>query len=78
MISYHYWQKHFTAAPDVIGRTIKMNGYPFTIIGVAPPSFGGTEIIMSADFWVPMSMELEIEPGNVWYHSRYAWNIWTV
>lgn len=35
VISYRYWQKHFTAAPDVIGRTIKMNGYPFTIIGVA-------------------------------------------
>lgn len=76
VISDRFWRSHFNADANVLGRSIKMNGYPFTIIGVAPRSFGGTELIMNADFWVPMSMELEIEPGNDWLHSAHAWNIW--
>ncbi|MGH9655458.1 MAG: ADOP family duplicated permease, partial [Bryobacteraceae bacterium] len=76
VISDRFWRSHFDASPNVLGRTIKLNGYQFSIIGVAPPSFGGTELIITADFWVPMSMELEIEPGNDWLHSAHAWNIW--
>ncbi len=78
VISHRYWQTRFAGDPNVIGRTVKMNGYPFTIVGVAPASFLGTELIISADFWVPMSMELEIEPNNDWYHSRFSSNIWVM
>jgi predicted permease len=78
VISYRYWQSRFAADRNVIGKSIKINGYLFTIVGVASPSFVGTELIMAGDFWVPMSMELEIEPGNDWFHSRSAGNIWVM
>ncbi len=78
VISDRYWRSHFAADPNVLGRVVKVNGYPFTVIGVAPPKFTGTELILACDFWVPMSMELEIEPGNDWYHSRDASNIWVM
>ncbi len=78
VISYRYWQSRFGADPKILGRAVKIDGYPFTVIGVAPPSFKGTELIMAGDFWAPMSMELEMEPGNDWFHSRYASNIWTM
>ncbi|MGI9073308.1 MAG: ADOP family duplicated permease [Bryobacteraceae bacterium] len=78
VISYRYWQSHFAGDPNVVGRAVKINGYPLTIIGVAPPSFLGTELIIAGDFWVPMSMELEIEPGYDWFHSRFAQNVWTM
>lgn len=78
VISHRYWQSRFGGDPNIVGRAVKINGYPFTIVGVAPPSFLGTELIMAGDFWVPMSMELEIEPGNDWLHSRSAQNIWTM
>lgn len=78
VLSYRYWRNHFAASPTVIGKTVKINGYPFTIIGVAPPSFSGTELIIAADFWAPMSMESEIEPGNDWLHARSAQNVWTM
>lgn len=78
VISDRYWRSHFAADPNVLGRVVKLNGFPFTIIGVAPPRFTGTELILACDFWVPMSMELQIEPGNDWYHSRNASNIWVM
>ncbi len=78
VLSNRYWHSHFAADPRVVGQTVKLNGYPFTIIGVAPATFTGTELILSCDFWVPMSMELQIEPGNDWYHSRFAQNIWAM
>jgi predicted permease len=78
VLSHRFWLNRFAADPMAVGRQVKINGYPFTIIGVAPPGFGGTELIINADFWVPMSMVARIEPGSDWIRSRYAHNIWTV
>jgi predicted permease len=78
VISRRYWTSRFAADPSVIGRVVKINGYPFTIIGVAPPSFLGTELIMAGDYWVPMTMESQIEPGNDWLRSRNAQQVWTM
>jgi hypothetical protein len=64
VIGHRYWRSRFAASPSVIGRTVKINGYPFTIIGVAPASFSGTELIFSSDYWVPMSMEYKSSLGT--------------
>jgi macrolide transport system ATP-binding/permease protein len=78
VISHRLWRNRFAADPNIIGRQVRINAYPFTVIGVAPPGFGGTELIVSADYWAPLSMEPRIEPGNDWPHSRYASNIWAM
>ena len=78
VISHRYWTSRFAADPGVVGRAVKINGYPFTIIGIAPPSFSGTELIVAADYWAPMSMESEIEPGTDWLHSRGSQQVWTL
>lgn len=78
VLSYREWQTHFGADPNVIGRPVKIDGYPFTVIGVAPPSFLGTELLIGADFWVPASMESEIEQGYDWLHSRDNTSIFIV
>lgn len=78
VISYRCWQSRFDGDPRIIGRVLKINGYPFTIIGVAGPSFSGTELIVSADYWVPMSMELQVEPGNEWVKWRASQNAWVL
>jgi predicted permease len=78
VISHRYWTSRFAADPSVVGKVVKINGYPFTIIGVAPPSFSGTELIIAGDYWVPMSMESQIEPGNDWLHSRGPQEVWTM
>ncbi|HEY3454904.1 MAG TPA: ABC transporter permease, partial [Bryobacteraceae bacterium] len=76
VISYGFWKSHFAGDPNVIGERIKVNGFPFTIIGVAPASFQGTELIVTAEYWAPMSMELQIEPGNDWLKSRGSQQVW--
>ncbi|MGI9074228.1 MAG: FtsX-like permease family protein [Bryobacteraceae bacterium] len=78
VISYRCWQSRFAADSRVIGRSVKINGYPFTIIGVAAPSFSGTELIVAADYWVPMSMQLQIEPGNGWVRWGTSQNAWVL
>ena len=78
VISHRLWQSRFAGDRNVVGKRVKINGYPFTVIGVAPPHFRGTELIIAADYWVPMSMELQIEPGHDFLHSRYSSNIWTM
>ena len=49
-----YWHSHFQGDPAVVGRTVQINKHPFTIIGVAPPAFRGSELFFAPDFWVPM------------------------
>src|SRR5262249_23886427 len=44
------WEQEFASDPGVLGRTVRMNGVPFTVIGVAPESFGGMNQYVRADF----------------------------
>jgi predicted permease len=78
VLSDRFWRTRLAADPNVVGRGLKINGFPFTVIGVAPPGFGGTELIVSADYWAPMSMVRQIEPGADWLQSRHAQNIWVL
>ncbi len=57
VISYGYWQRHYGGSADVIGRSVRLNGRPFTIIGVAPPEFFGLEVGRSFEFAVPLRTE---------------------
>ena len=56
VLSDAFWRSHFAGDPTVVGRTMKLNRVPLTIIGVTPAGFTGTEI-MSASYWVPLSMQ---------------------
>jgi len=54
VLSYAFWNSYFHADKSVIGRPIEINKHPFTIIGVAPPSFRGTELFFAPAFWTPI------------------------
>jgi predicted permease len=64
VISYAYWQRRFSADTSVIGRKIRLNNYPFTIIGVAPPGFFGEVVGDRPDLWAPMMMQPQLLPGR--------------
>ncbi|HEV2245161.1 MAG TPA: ABC transporter permease, partial [Terriglobia bacterium] len=64
VISYDYWRDRFSGDSAVIGRTVRLNNYPLTIIGVAPPGFFGEVVGDRADLWVPMMMEPQVLPGR--------------
>ena len=54
MLSYNFWQHRFGGNPGVIGRTIRLNTYPFTIVGVSPPGFDGLERGTVVDVRIPL------------------------
>ena len=56
VISHSFWKTRFNLDKGVIGRQIVINGYPFTVIGVAPEKFNGTMAMLAAPIWVPTSM----------------------
>lgn len=57
VISYGFWQRRFGGEPDAIGQSIDVNGQPFTIVGVTPRGFFGTEPGRSVDVTVALSMQ---------------------
>ena len=64
VLSYAYWMNHFQGNRDLIGRRVEVNKHPFTVIGVAPPKFRGTELYFTPDFWVPLVNEEQVGGGN--------------
>src|SRR3954454_803927 len=64
VVSYNCWQRRFGGDPAVVGRTVEFNSRPFTIIGVAPKGFIGTEVAYDPEMFIPMMMVPTIEPGS--------------
>jgi len=54
VLSHGFWHTRFQDDPGVIGRVVRLNQHPFTIIGVAPPDFHGILLFSAADFFIPM------------------------
>ncbi len=57
VISYRLWEREFAADPAAIGRTLLIEGKPFSIVGVAPPRFFGLTVGLTADVYVPLAAE---------------------
>jgi putative ABC transport system permease protein len=66
VLAYRYWQTRFASDPGIVGRAVRLNGQPFTIVGVAAESFTGTEAIVRVSVYVPISMVdalTQVAPG---------------
>ncbi|HUB17312.1 MAG TPA: ABC transporter permease [Acidobacteriaceae bacterium] len=70
VLNYDYWKSHFEADPSAVGRTVRINQHPFTILGVAPPGFRGTELIFSPAFFAPLVDLPQLAPGSNPLHER--------
>ena len=74
VISYRLWQTHFAANPDVVGQTIEINQHSYTIVGVAPADFGGTQTGLRSEIWVPIMMVRQLmEQGDLIHDHHYFW-----
>ncbi len=72
VISYATWKDRFRGDPGIVGKTQRLNGVPFTIVGVAPEGFSGTFVGYAMQFWVPASMEENFEDGAYKLEDRGA------
>src|SRR4030095_12797107 len=62
VISFNFWQRRFGADPQIVGQTISLNSYPFTIIGVTPQGFHGVEVGVAPDVRIPLMMDGQVVP----------------
>jgi hypothetical protein len=65
IVSWRYWQRRLNADAAAIGSTIRINGQPATIVGIAPEGFGGTRVGSLPDVFVPMMFATRVFPGPI-------------
>src|SRR5215471_2024129 len=64
VVAYDFWQRKLGGDKAILGETVNLNNYPFTIVGVAPAGFFGDTVGDTQDFWVPMTMQEQLMPGR--------------
>jgi predicted permease len=64
VLSYAFWHTHFQDDRGVVGRVVRVNKQPFTILGVAPPGFNGTLVFFNPGFFVPIVNQEQVEGEN--------------
>jgi predicted permease len=72
VLGYRYWQRKFALSPFIIGKDIRLNGFPFTVVGVAPAGFEGDVVGEQMALFVPLSMQPQIIRGRHWLTSGNA------
>lgn len=77
VLSDAFWRSRFNADPRIVGTTVRLNQHPFTIIGVAPASFHGTDVFLWPDFWMPIVNERQVE-GYDFLSKRFNHGIWII
>ena len=60
VVSESLWRREFGGDASVLGRTVPINNYPFTIVGVAARDFAGTDIGQPTEVWLPMMMQAQV------------------
>ncbi len=77
VLSYGAWQDLFHGDRDIVGKSVFIDKQPYTVIGVTPKNFNGTEKFFAPGIFLPMSNEAEFE-GFDWLKERGNANIWAL
>ena len=78
VLAYDTWQSRFGGRRDIVGTTLAINGMPFTVVGVAPRGFHGTEVAYRPEIFVPLMMQAHVELGSNWLERRETQNLMAV
>jgi predicted permease len=70
IISHSVWQSRYGGDPNILGRTLRINGHPITVVGVGPKEFRGTLIIFSSDYWLSLGTADRIESSYIHLDAR--------
>jgi predicted permease len=75
VLSYDFWRRHFDSDPRIVGAKVDINRHPFTVIGVAPSAFHGTDRFLWPDFWMPIVNGQDYENTD-FLSNRGSHNLW--
>ena len=68
VLAYDYWARRFARDPNIVGKTIRVNDYPMTIVGVSAEGFFGLDPAASPQIRVPIQMKPVMHPDWGWVH----------
>jgi predicted permease len=77
VLSWPAWKSDFGADPNIVGKMVRINKHPYTIVGVTPEGFHGTENFLEPDVFVPMANEASLD-GVDWLESRNNKNLFSI
>jgi predicted permease len=77
VLSWAAWKSDFNGDPNIVGKIIRLNKHPYTIVGVTPEGFYGTEKFVQPDIFVPLANEASLG-GPDWLESRTDRNVWGI
>ncbi len=77
LLSWPAWKSDFGADPNIVGKTVRLNKHQYTIVGVTPEGFYGTEKFSQPDIFVPMANEASLDGVN-WLESRSRKNVFSI
>ena len=63
VLAHETWTEQFGAEAGLVGQQVRLNGQPFTVVGIAPKGFNGAEFFVAPAFYVPLTMLPALEPG---------------
>ena len=78
VLTHRYWQSHFGGDPAVVGRSLLINGKPFTIVGVAKPGFESFSYLFSAGGFVPSSAAAQLRADGDTVFKYRSMSLWRV
>jgi predicted permease len=73
VLSYAFWHSHFQDDRGALGRIVQVNKHSFTIVGVAPPEFQGTLLLMIPDFYLPIVNQEQVDGVNLLNERGKRW-----
>jgi predicted permease len=77
VLSWGAWKNYYGGDPAIVGKTVRIDKHPYTIVGVTPATFYGTEKFLQPDIYVPVANETQFEGFN-WLDERNDHNVWSV
>jgi predicted permease len=78
VVSYTWWKRALASDPSVLDRKVKLGSTMFTIVGVAPPEFFGTNVGEAPDMWIPLAMMQQVPPGWKGYNDNFAESLYVM
>jgi predicted permease len=77
VLSWAAWKSEFEGDPNIVGKAVRINKQPYTVVGVTPPGFFGTEKFLQPEIFVSMANEVALE-GVSWREQRHDKNVFAM
>lgn len=77
VLGYNFWRREFQSDSTIVGRALTLTGIPMTVIGIAPPRFGGPVVGLHVDLYVPLGMR-HVLMGGADPSTRRGWQFLTL